>query len=118
MVQKDGSTKKKKISKLVRMNQAWAWAPKSQRYGREIGVILMIILISIAYSLVSPIILPLTLIFFTLMFLVWRYHMLYVYIRSYESGGTLWPFTFNRIMFILFCFVIFMVSILYWKKAW
>ena len=41
-----------------------------------------------------------------------------VYIRSYESGGTLWPFTFNRIMFILFAFLLFMVSILYWKKAW
>ena len=116
---KDSSgSKKKKISKLMRMRQAWAWAPKSQRYGREIGVLLMIILISIAYSIISPIILPLTVIFFMLMFLVWRYHMLYVYIRSYESGGTLWPFTFNRIMFILFAFLVFMVSILYWKKAW
>ena len=74
----DGSKKKKKISKLMRMRQAWAWAPKSQRYGREIGVILMIILISISYSIISPIILPLTMIFFGLMFLVWRYHMLYV----------------------------------------
>ena len=77
-LQKDGSTKKKKISKLMRMRQAWAWAPKSQRYGREIGVLLMIILISIAYSIISPIILPLTMIFFCLMYLVWRYHMLYV----------------------------------------
>ena len=31
----------------------------------------------------------------------WRYNLLYVYIRKYESGGLMWPFVYMRIIITL-----------------
>lgn len=61
--------------------------PRSTRYGRELGLTMLVFLIGFTYCVQSPIIAPVTLSYFAGMWIVWRYHVLYVYVRSYESGG-------------------------------
>eukprot|EP00210_Caulerpa_lentillifera_P008317 g7936.t1 len=99
-------------------DRAILWAPRSVRYGREYGSLLLMFLISIAYSIVSPVILPITFAFFCLAWLIWRYQMLYVFVRKYESGGRMWPLMVNRLIFILWIFQIFTSCVLATKEAY
>lgn len=49
------------------------------RYGRDIGIpVLMNFVMVMAYCVVSPLILPFGLLYFILLWAVWRYQMLYV----------------------------------------
>jgi len=49
------------------------------RYGRDIGIpVLMNFVMVMAYCVVSPLILPFGLLYFVLLWAVWRYQMLYV----------------------------------------
>ena len=61
--------------------------PQSLRYGREAGLTMLVFLIGMVYCIQSPIIAPVALMYFCGMWLVLRFHMLYVYVRSYESCG-------------------------------
>jgi Calcium-dependent channel, 7TM region, putative phosphate len=62
--------------------------PFNIRLGRELGCNLMLIYVmALSFAVVSPIILPFTLLFFLENWVVWRYQMLYTFERSYESGG-------------------------------
>ena len=90
-----------------------AWAPKSLRYGREVGLLILIFLISITYCIQSPIIAPFALIYYLGSVIVWRYQVLYVYVRSYESSGAmLWEYTHSRIFLSLGIMVV-LLSILF-----
>lgn len=99
-------------------DRALLWGPRSVRYGREYGSLLLMFLISIAYSVVSPIILPITLAYFMLAWLVWRYQMLYVFVRKYESGGRMWPLMVTRLVFILWIFQMFTSCVFLTKEAY
>eukprot|EP00210_Caulerpa_lentillifera_P005734 g5482.t1 len=99
-------------------DRALLWAPRSVRYGREYGNLLFIFLISIAYSVIAPIILPITLVYFMLAWLIWRYQMLYVFVRKYESGGCMWPSMVTRLVFILWIFQAFTSCVFLTKKAY
>ncbi|GMH42492.1 hypothetical protein BSKO_10411 [Bryopsis sp. KO-2023] len=89
----------------------------SIRYGREYGIVMLIFLIALAYSVTAPIIVPLALVFFMTSWLTWRYQVLYVFVRKYESGGKMWPFVFNRMLWILWLFQVFTSCILTVKQA-
>jgi len=92
--------------------------PTSIRFGREFGVVMLTFLIALAYSVIAPIILPFALVFFMLSWLTWRYQVLYVFVRKYESGGTMWPFFFNRMLFCLWLFQVFTSCALTAKAAY
>eukprot|EP00884_Botryococcus_braunii_P022692 jgi/Botrbrau1/9106/Bobra.0305s0013.1 len=82
--------------------------PFNIRLGRELGCNLMLIYVmALSFAVVSPIILPFTLLFFLENWVVWRYQMLYAFERSYESGGILWHQTFSALLWSLFIFVFF-----------
>jgi len=87
------------------------WQPKSYRYGREIPIHLNIMLLGLAYSIVSPGILPYCVCYFLFFWLVRRFQTLYVFERCYESGGLWWPFVFDKIMLFLNVFGLFMAGI-------
>jgi len=91
--------------------------PASIRYGREPGLILLIFLIGVAYSVAAPLILPFTLAYFATSYLVWRYQMIYVCVRCYESGGKMWPVYFAILQWCVGIFVLFSSSMLIFKKA-
>ena len=58
------------------------------RMGRELGAqMMLILLVALAYAAVSPLILPFALWWFAASWLMWRYSILYVFERCYESGG-------------------------------
>jgi hypothetical protein len=91
--------------------------PASIRYGREPGLILLIFLIGVAYSVAAPLIMPFTLAYFATSYLVWRYQMIYVCVRCYESGGKMWPVYFAILQCCVGIFVLFSSSMLIFKKA-
>ena len=74
----------------------------SIRYGREIGSLMLIYLVGICYASTSPIILPFALFYCVAAWVFWRYNMLYVSERCYESGGRIWELTFRCVIWILF----------------
>lgn len=61
-------------------------ASRSPRYGFEYGQIMLMYLIGLAFCVISPLVLPFTLAYFMGAWLFWRYQMLYVLVRKYESG--------------------------------
>ncbi|GMH41955.1 hypothetical protein BSKO_09874 [Bryopsis sp. KO-2023] len=93
------------------------YRPASIRFGREYGLLLLIFLIALCYSIVAPIIVPITALLFILSWVTWRYQVLYVFVRKYESGGRMWPVVFNRILYCLFLFQFFTSCVLLIKKS-
>ena len=89
------------------LQRAEALSPHSIRYGRELGAILLIYLEAMAYAATSPVILPFALIYFAAAWVHWRYNILYVSERCYESGGRAWDMTFQCMVWILFIFELF-----------
>lgn len=106
----------------------WAKSPREKalespirncRYGRDIGIpVLMNFVMVMAYCVVSPLILPFGLLYFILLWSVWRYQMLYVYQRSYESGGLFWPLVAHRVVICLFICVLFTSVVFVLKEAY
>lgn len=94
------------------------WKPRSVRYGREYGIFMLVYVITLVYAVIAPIIIPLSLVYFCMSWVVWRYQVLYVFVRKYEGGGQMWPFVFNRILVILWLFQVFTSCILTMKKAY
>lgn len=58
-----------------------------------------------------PLILPFTALFFGLSYLVYKYRLLNVYHRPFESRGQAWPIAFNRIALGLFVFQLFQTGL-------
>jgi hypothetical protein len=60
-------------------------------YYRTLPLVLFFVLLGLVYSIVSPLILPFLLIYFTLGYIVYRNQVLNVYEPAYETGGQYWP---------------------------
>jgi hypothetical protein len=89
------------------------------RYGRDIGIpVLMNFVMVLAYAVVSPLILPFGLIYFIFLWAVWRYQMLYVYQRQYESGGQFWPLVAHKVVGCLLLCVLFTAVVLIFKQGY
>jgi len=89
------------------------------RYGRDVGIpVLTNFVMVYAYAVVSPLILPFGLLYFILLWAVWRYQMLYVYQRQYESGGQFWPLVAHKVVGCAFIGVLFTASVLILKEAY
>ncbi|CAK0783273.1 hypothetical protein CVIRNUC_006472 [Coccomyxa viridis] len=84
-----------------------AHSAMSVGYGREVGVIMLIYIMAFAYAACSPIILPFTLCYFTSVWVLWRYTVLYMTERCYESGGRVWDQVFNNVCWCLFICIFF-----------
>ena len=54
--------------------RAFITYPASIRYGREPGLVLLILLIGVAYSVVAPLMTPFALAYMASAWLLWRYH--------------------------------------------
>jgi Calcium-dependent channel, 7TM region, putative phosphate len=82
-------------------------APASIRYGRELGVIMLVFITGWAYAVVSPLVVVVSAIYFMSSWIVWRWQVVYVYVRCYEGGGSLWRSIVNCIMLCLYTCVFF-----------
>lgn len=48
------------------------------RYGREYGVQLQVLFVTLVYTVICPFMLPVALVYFALAYIVYRYQVLYV----------------------------------------
>ena len=55
------------------------------RYGREYGIQLQVLFVTIVYTVICPFMLPVALVYFALAYVVYRYHVLYV--EHWPQGG-------------------------------
>ncbi|KAF2070176.1 hypothetical protein CYY_008503 [Polysphondylium violaceum] len=65
----------------------------SIKYARE----LLIFVITLSYSTLSPLIIPFGLLYFLIDYFVSKYNHIYSFCPKYQSGGILWPLVFNRL---------------------
>lgn len=56
----------------------------------QIGILSGMFLIAFAFSVISPMVTIACLVFFSFSWVFWRYTLMYIYIRKYESGGLMW----------------------------
>lgn len=68
---------------------------------------MLIYIIALAYAATSPIILPFALIYFINSWIFWRYNILYVSERCFESGGRVWDQVFKQVCLCMFIFEFF-----------
>lgn len=77
-------------------------SPHSIRHGREIGSMVLVFVIALAYASSSPLIMVFALAYFFASWIMWRHHLLYIYERCYESGGRMWDKVFDYMIWCLF----------------
>lgn len=58
-------------------------------------------LLGLVYAVVTPLLLPFILVFFSLAYVVYRHQIINVYNQEYESGAAFWPDIHGRIIFAL-----------------
>ncbi|KAF0519158.1 DUF221-domain-containing protein [Gigaspora margarita] len=91
---------------------AEASAPPFLDYGQELPPVILIFVIVLIYSSITPIILPFGAIYFFLGYLTYKYLLLYVYFHPYETSGLVWPKIFNRIITGLYIYQLMMIGYL------
>ena len=94
------------------------YSPRAVRMGREIGVFMLVMLIGLTFVNIAPLIPLACSLFYLTNFIIWRYHVLYVYERGYESNGSVW-FAFTQL--VLLSLVIaqtFLSCVLFSKQAY
>ncbi|MEW5317392.1 MAG: hypothetical protein WDW38_008691 [Sanguina aurantia] len=99
-------------------DEALIHQPPSHRLARTVSSILLHMLIGTCFSVMSPLILPISLLFFFTGWMVQRYVVLYVYERSYESGGIIFPFIFDRMLACLHVMIWLTGSVLLTNEAY
>ncbi|CAG8672498.1 16389_t:CDS:10 [Cetraspora pellucida] len=91
---------------------AEASAPPFLDYGQELPPVILIFVIVLVYSSITPIILPLGAIYFFLGYLTYKYLLLHVYFHPYETSGLVWPKIFHRIIIGLYIYQLMMIGYL------
>ena len=74
------------------------WAPGPLPYGTQVPNALLVALLGLVYAPIAPVLLPFAALFFLIGAAVWRYQVLFVYTRVYESNGAWWPHMAMRIL--------------------
>jgi Calcium-dependent channel, 7TM region, putative phosphate len=98
-------------------DEAAFMAPASIRYGREIGVMMLVFIVGWAYCLVSPILIVISAIYFMSSWVVWRWQIIYVYVRCYEGGGEIWRSIVACLFFSMLIFSFFISCVFVAKQA-
>ena len=94
------------------------YSPRAVRMGREIGVFMLVMLIGLTFACVAPVIPIACSLFYVTNFVIWRYHVLYVYERGYESNGAVW-LTFSQLVLLsLLIAQTFLSCVLFSKEAY
>jgi DNA-directed RNA polymerase III subunit RPC2 len=94
------------------------YSPRGLRMGREVGVFLMVAMLGLTFCLTAPMMAPACLLFFVANFVVWRYHVLYVYERGWESNGSMWFTVVELVVWSLLAAQSFTSCVLFSKSAY
>nr|GMC70600.1 CSC1-like protein At3g21620 [Ipomoea batatas] len=74
-------------------------------------------LLGLVYAVVSPILLPFIIVFFTLAYVVYRHQIINVYNQEYESAAAFWPDVHGRIVTALIVSQLLLMGLLSTKRA-
>ncbi|KAI8473306.1 MAG: hypothetical protein J3K34DRAFT_411580 [Monoraphidium minutum] len=99
-------------------DKSLTYGPRTPRYGFEMGHVLLIYLLTLTFSVVAPLLLPISVIWFIFAWVQWRHNLAYVYQRKYESGGLMWTYLFSRICICLVIMQLFTFCVLIVKQAY
>lgn len=89
------------------------------RFSRDLSIsVLTIFVASSTYCVISPFILIWTMIYFMVMYMVWRYQQLYVYQSTYRSFGQMWTFYAHRLVAVFALTVLFTGVMFLIKRAY
>ncbi|KAG9047641.1 hypothetical protein FS837_001834 [Tulasnella sp. UAMH 9824] len=91
-------------------------APPMVNYGAVYPQAILVFVITILYSVIQPLILVFGAIYFGVAYVVYKYKLLFVFYKPYESRGQAWPITFNRCIWGVVLFQILMTGIFGLKK--
>ncbi|KAI0290933.1 DUF221-domain-containing protein [Multifurca ochricompacta] len=83
-------------------------APPVINYGTVYPQAILIFVITLLYSIAQPLILIFGAIYFGVAYLVYKYKLLFVFYKPYESQGQAWPITFTRLVWGILIFLVFM----------
>lgn len=86
-------------------------------YSFDYAYHLLILTITLCYSVIAPVIVFPAFLYFMVNFIVWRYHLLFVYTNPGESFGKLWIMVFNRCCFAMVLFHLTLLGLLTIKDA-
>ncbi|XP_047256926.1 CSC1-like protein RXW8 isoform X2 [Capsicum annuum] len=86
-------------------------------YHTEVPRILLFGLFGFAYAILSPLILPLLVVYFSIAYLVYRNQILNVYVTKYQTGGTYWPIVHNTTIFSMVLMQIIALAVFGFKKS-
>ncbi|KAI9019502.1 hypothetical protein CLU79DRAFT_836505 [Phycomyces nitens] len=90
--------------------------PSSFNYGVQFPAPLLIFIIVLVYSTISPLILVFGTVYFAITYFVYKYRFLYVHFTPYETSGKLWVMVFPRVIVGLLLFQLTMLGIFILKK--
>ncbi|MCO5565398.1 hypothetical protein L7F22_019071 [Adiantum nelumboides] len=91
-------------------------APPQLYSGSVYPAALIVFTLGVLYSIVTPLITVFAMIYFALAYLVYKYKLLFVFYRSYESRGQAWPLSSMRCLWALLLFQIFQLSLFSVRK--
>lgn len=91
-------------------------APPQLYTGSVYPAALIVFTLCIVYSIVSPLITVFGTLYFGLAYIVYKYKLLFVFYRSYESRGQAWPLSSTRCLWALCLFQIFQLSLFSVRK--
>ncbi|KAI9288206.1 hypothetical protein BC943DRAFT_318002 [Umbelopsis sp. AD052] len=94
---------------------AEARAPPTFSYGWSYPNSLLVFVIVMVYSTISPLILLFGMSYFGLQYFVYKYQFLYVYFTPYETAGGAWPNVFPRLLVGMLIFQLTMTGLFFLK---
>ncbi|KAF7729143.1 hypothetical protein EC973_004911 [Apophysomyces ossiformis] len=91
--------------------------PNAFDYPLFYNILIFFFTIGLVYSVIAPLVLPFTLLYFLLATMVFRYLLMYVFITSVETGGQIWRVLINRLLVSTLFFQLIMLGVLNLKGA-
>ncbi|OJT11675.1 Calcium permeable stress-gated cation channel 1 [Trametes pubescens] len=92
-------------------------APPMINYGIVYPQAILIFVITLLYSVIQPLILVFGAVYFGVAYVVYKYKLLFVFYKPYESQGQAWPITFVRLIWGVLIFIVFMIGLFILKKS-
>ncbi|KAF8876644.1 hypothetical protein BD779DRAFT_1804233 [Infundibulicybe gibba] len=93
-------------------------APPMINYGVVYPQAILMFVITMLYSVVQPLIVIFGAIYFGVGYVVYKYKLLFVFYKPYESQGQAWPITFIRLIWGVVIFLLFMTGIFTLRKSY
>ncbi|RDB26692.1 Calcium permeable stress-gated cation channel 1 [Hypsizygus marmoreus] len=93
-------------------------APPMINYGVVYPQAILMFVITMLYSVVQPLIVIFGAIYFGVAYVVYKYKLLFVFYKPYESQGQAWPITFIRLIWGVVIFLLFMIGIFILRKSY